>query len=150
MKNRILTTMTALGLLLTLAAASVQAQSGNKMEVNIPFAFMVGERQFPAGAYSIKQVARNDLKMLLIQSEDARLSALIQTHDVQAGAEPSKGRAVFHQYGDKYFLSRVWTPGTSVGRELYRSSAERRLAKEIETAQSRANLRNVEVLALMK
>ena len=38
----------------------------------------------------------------------------------------------------------------SVGRELYRSSSERRLAKEIETAQNRTELREVEILALVK
>ena len=119
-----------LSLFLALAAVSAQAQSRGKIEAQIPFDFIVGDVTLPAGNYSVKLISRNNDKALLIRSEKGRASAMVLTNAVEAGAEQSGSKLVFHRYGDKYFLSQVWTQGVNTGRELYRSSDERRLANE--------------------
>jgi hypothetical protein len=63
--------------------------------------------------------------VLLIQSPDGRSAVSVLT--VAAAARPSGGatRLDFRQYDGRYFLARVWTAGTDVGRELVKSALER-------------------------
>ncbi len=48
---------------------------------------------------------------------------------VRANETQEQTRLVFHKHGEQYFLSQIWTPGGSTGRELTMSRAERELAK---------------------
>jgi hypothetical protein len=48
---------------------------------------------------------------------------------VRASETQEEARLVFHQYGDQYFLSQIWTAGGNTGRELLMPRWERQLAK---------------------
>jgi hypothetical protein len=73
MKKQVLTGMTMLGLFLTLAVASVHAQSKTKIEATIPFDFTVGETKLQFGRYTV--TTRNEV-VLMIQSEGANNTVL--------------------------------------------------------------------------
>ena len=140
-------TITMLGLFLTLAVASVHAQSRTKIEATIPFDFTAGETNLKAGVYSVKFISHN---ALLLRSADGKKSAIIVAPRAVAGDTKNAERMVFHRYGDRYFLAQVWMLRTESGRELDRSSAERRLAKEFAVAKSNKKLKKVEVAAVPK
>lgn len=150
MKRQAYKIFTLMALFLLLTAVSAQAQSRGTIEVQIPFDFIAGETHLPAGTYSIKQISRGDEKALLVRSQDAKAAAVILTNPVQASTEQHQARLIFHKYGERYFLSQVWTPEGSAGRELYESKAERQLVKEQKAAKREMKPQTVEVAAHVK
>ena len=64
----------------------------------------------------------------------ADASALFTTMPVRANQTQEETKLVFHKYGDQYFLSQIWTPGGSTGRELLMPRLERELAKNAKIA----------------
>jgi hypothetical protein len=147
MTKKLYSTFAMLSLILMLAVVSVQAQSDIKIVVNVPFDFSLGNKTFPAGAYSIKEFSHNSI---LIESADKQTRVIAQTPGtVQANANEraSQERLIFHQYGNQYFLAQVWMVRGSDGRELNQSGAERQAAKAQKLASGGAKLKKVEVAA---
>src|SRR5688572_23853273 len=71
-----LTTLTLIGVLMaTSAVASANPQSANKVVADIPFAFSVGYKTFPAGEYSVQTISTAG-NALMIRSADGKSSAL--------------------------------------------------------------------------
>ena len=104
----------------------------NTMTVKIPFDFTVGSTSFTAGDYAVRpQLAHS---VLSLQSGDDRSAIMALTLDVQSTKRVSQGTLVFNQYGDRYFLSQVWTPG-HIGRQLHTSALERELIAKVGAAQ---------------
>ena len=133
MRKQIFTSVAMLGLLLTLAAASVQAQSRSKIEATVPFDFTVGNTDLQAGNYSVKFISHN---ALLLRSSDGKQSAIVVAPRAVSGDKDKPERMVFHRYGDRYFLAQIWMLRSDSGRELYPSNAELRLAKEVQIAKN--------------
>jgi hypothetical protein len=111
-----------------LSVSSIQAQSGNVQTANIPFAFMVGNKTFPAGLYSVTRInPQSDKAALLIKSADGSTGKVVLTMPIQAGHALETAKLVFSRYGDRYFLSEVWTPANATGLEIQKSRSERTL-----------------------
>ena len=117
-------------LLLTLvwAVPLTYAQTPSRLRASIPFNFVVGSQALPAGEYSLKPISQ---VAVLVQSEDSRSSAIVLTMAVQANKTQEIGKLVFNRYGDQYFLSQIWTPAASTGREMLKSRMEREIAKNM-------------------
>jgi hypothetical protein len=115
----------ALTLFAVLMVPATQAQSIWKAE--IPFDFAVGNKWLPAGEY---QVEPRSQRFMLIQSTDARSSALAMTIGVHAGKTSDVGKLVFNRYGEQYFLSKIWAPGSDISRELSKCRLEREVAAQ--------------------
>ena len=130
MKNRFFATLSSLALLTSAAAF---AQSDAVMQANIPFEFHVGATILPAGHYEVRPQVNPGV--LSIRCRESKAGAMIVMHAVEAGKTPEAPTLVFNRYNDTYFLSRVWTPEYSQGRELPRSKAELEYARESSPAQ---------------
>jgi hypothetical protein len=129
MKIQALKTFTMLSLLLMLTAVSVSAQFQRSKVANIPFSFIVGGRTLPAGEYAVKPNRKDHDDVWLVQSRDGHASALFTTMSVRSSEIQEKSKLVFHKYGDRYFLSQIWTLGDISGRELLMHRLETKLAK---------------------
>jgi hypothetical protein len=106
---------------MAMGLATGQASPGDVV-VEVPFAFNVAGQQLPAGHYI---VTSQDGFIRIFSASKQGL--FVPTHTaVRAASEQSK--LVFHRYGDTYFLSCVWVKGTTTGKELYPSRAEREVA----------------------
>jgi hypothetical protein len=128
MKKQISRALLGLAAALALAAAA-DAQALRKVTVRVPFDFVAGGKQMPAGGYTVRRVRSDAETALLIRSEDGRTSAVVTTN---AGkADPTAAALVFRQHGERYFLAGVSMPGTASVRELPRGGAERRLEREL-------------------
>jgi hypothetical protein len=117
----------ALTLFAGLMVPATQAQS-TMLKANIPFDFVVGDKQFPSGEYNVKPVNQT---ATLIQSEDTVSSAIVLTSAAQAKQISSVGKLVFNRYGDQYFLSKIWPAASDRGRELRKSRLEREMAQRL-------------------
>jgi hypothetical protein len=123
-------------LLLTLCLLTVgggvvtnaQIESLARVQVNVPFAFSVGNTKLPAGKYQISTLDDSN-KILELRSDNGRTSVLFDTQDVEARGDqiPSKTEVVFDRFGDQYFLTQVWVAGEASGSELPKSRMEKRL-----------------------
>lgn len=142
MKKQALRIVSLFALLFTLATVGASAQTAQqRVVVNVPFEFAVGQKTFPAGEYDIKRVTHNSEKTLLIRSTDGRKSEMIITHTAEAEtAQAQQTQVSFHRYGDKYFLFQIRTQGASLVRELPASRQERDLRRELERNTSKMDI----------
>jgi hypothetical protein len=119
--------LTALTLVAWLMVPATQAQS-IMLKAEIPFDFVVGEKRLPSGEYHVKSLSPTTTQ---IQSKDARSTAIVLTTGMQAAKISNTGKLVFNRYGDQYFLSKIWTPSSDLGRELPKSRLEREVAQRL-------------------
>jgi hypothetical protein len=142
MKNLVMKSIAIMGLFFMLAMGSVQAQTPNSAEVDIPFDFSAGKTSLKAGAYRIKKRAGN---VLAITSADGKTTSLLDapltigSRDFKAGS-----RLVFNRYDNQFFLSQVWL-SAETGRQLFTSGAETRAAREYKLAKKNAKPERVEI-----
>ena len=126
MKKTVTTIIAAVGLFLTLAVASVSAQTPTGAEVNVPFDFSAGKASLKAGTYVI--IRKSD-SMLQIRHANEKRTILVNapltigSRDYRAGE-----RLVFNRYGDEYFLTQVWFTADQ-GKQLLPSNAETSAAR---------------------
>src|ERR1044071_8397657 len=135
MKKQIMRALLGIALLTTLAV-SANAQAGDRMNVHVPFDFVVAGRQLPAGDYSVRRI-RTDLETaLVIQSADGRSAVTVFTN---AGAkEPSRAELTFRVRGESYFLASVSIPGTASVRQVPPSKSATKRVREL-IAQAKAD-----------
>jgi hypothetical protein len=124
MKRNMLGALVIFIVAFAVAVPMVNAQT--IMTANVPFAFSVGQQQFPAGTYAIREVSS---AATLIQSKDGKEKSLA----LYQSAGPSKTdetKLVFHKIGDHYFLSQIWSSVAGQGQAL----PESKLEKEMEAS----------------
>ena len=111
-------------LLLTTAA---HAQSMN-VQAKIPFDFVVGDHAFSAGEYTVKSLSQSGVS-IRIDNADESEKGMTLSSACQKGQLATQTTLVFRRLGGNYFLYRVWTEGSSTGREFPKSKAEVQVAK---------------------
>jgi len=125
----------AVGLLTALACSGLEAQT--KLRAEIPFDFQMGKTSFPAGNY----IFQASTQMLVMQEADGqRSSATALTMGVWREKKAETGILEFNLYNDKYFLAKVWVPGSTEGSGLPKTSSEKELARRATPMQTEAVL----------
>ena len=127
MKRNVFVALMTLIVAFSIAVPVIQAQQ-TLMTANVPFAFSVGDKQLPAGAYAVREMDR----ATLIQSADSANSVL----GIYYYAGPSKTdetKLVFNKVGNHYFLAQIWTSARDQGLSVPQSKLE----KELRTSNSR-------------
>ena len=105
--------------------AKAQTAATQTMRATVPFAFTVGEKNLPAGVYTVRVINPNsDRKALQVRSDDGRTSAIIQTLGVN-GKLDNSARLVFRRYGDHYFFAQARMAGDPMTLAASRTRAER-------------------------
>jgi hypothetical protein len=112
---------------LTAMTTTRVAQAQETVVVNIPFDFQAGKSTLPAGEYSVK-VSNPTHSLILISRKDSTASAFINTNAVVAANVQTESKLVFNRYGDRYFLSQVWSEGNTQGRQLLKTAREKEIA----------------------
>jgi hypothetical protein len=123
----------ATALLIAVLGVTANAQSRNtqRLEVNVPFAFNVGNTSMPAGEYIVSIV--NPMasgSVLKISSLDGRSTAMTRTTDI-IGWSTTSAKLTFRHYGAQYFLGQVWMESESTGLTTPRSSSEKTLQRQL-------------------
>ena len=112
-------------LLLTTAA---HAQTTN-VKANIPFDFVVGDRAFSAGEYTVKSMPQSSVAIRIDNVDESEQGVTLSgaCDKVQPATQTA---LVFQRLGNNYFLYQIWTKGNSLGREFPRGKAEIQIAKK--------------------
>jgi hypothetical protein len=117
-------------LLLFVMGVLTLAQAGpGPARFTVPFDFAVGTQVLPAGEYSV-QPALSD--RVLLRSHDGRTVTTVLAVPVKSQKASSETALVFKRYGERYFLSQIWTQGSEFGREVPASAAEQEARKQTE------------------
>jgi hypothetical protein len=98
------------------------------IKAEVPFSFMVGDKLYPAGEYSVAQAARLT-KVLEIRNKALSQSKVFQTITCSTPAPKKATALVFERTGDVYSLSQIWVAGSEYGWEIrHQAVTEARLA----------------------
>jgi hypothetical protein len=129
LKKQILSIVATLTLLIPMAVSGFANLNG-RVIATVPFNFMVGDKEFKAGKYSVGRLssARNGA-VLLIRGEDNNEVANFQVNNAYGKGE-RRARLVFNRYGNQYFLAKVFDAQDSEGAALLRSKTEREASKK--------------------
>lgn len=129
---------TLLGSILFLMAAMASAQTVQRVTVTVPFSFVAGSHNLPAGDYSIELNHGKDT--IILRSEDrSGNDAVMLANNSQRTANSNQSYAIFRHYGSHYFLAEVWRQGA--GQTLTPGNLERELASNRPTEMARIEAR---------
>lgn len=97
-------------IVITTAAIAVggasTARADERIVAKVPFAFIVGDRQLPAGDYVVKE-AIDGSGVLGIANADGRHLALTMTIPSSTNTREGQPELVFEKFENHYFLARV-------------------------------------------
>ena len=131
---------TLLGSILLLMAAMASAQTVQRVTVTVPFSFVAGSHNLPAGDYTIELNLEKDT--MILRSEDrSGNNAVMLARNSERADNLDRSYAIFQRYGAHYFLAEVWRQGA--GQTLIPGKLERELASKhsnVEVARVEARL----------
>jgi hypothetical protein len=104
--------------------APVTAQT-DVTRVRVPFAFNIGQRALAAGEYRVIF----DGTTLRVALMDGQGVICAFNYISTAPNQYVRPQMVFHRYGNRYFLSEVWTGDLNRGYKLVMSRVEREYAR---------------------
>lgn len=136
------------------AVTSANGQSPRTVVADVPFNFNVGGKALMAGKYSVKAFTANG-DALAISNKQSNRTAIRLTLSIQARRAPEQSKLVFHRYGQRYFLSEVWSAGERTGRQLLKSKEERAIESQLAANPSKSKLASsayeiVEIVAMVR
>ena len=112
-------------------AASAQFNFGSALRVNVPSEFVVEDKVFPAGEYSIFQTpsTTDSSTNLILRGRNGR-SMIMNTMIARSNEAAMSTHLVFDVIDGTHFLSKIWLKGEITANEIPKSSFERRLIAE--------------------
>jgi hypothetical protein len=116
----------ALSLPLLLSAAA-QAQT-TQLKVMVPFEFIAGNVQLPAGEYEVTSAGSWGGPTLLVRNVNSKGGSFVVSFSCSSKKPAADAKLVFHRYGQQYFLAEVWNRNSSLGNQIRVNSRQTQLA----------------------
>lgn len=145
MKRIFIAIVATAALALAVTSSAVAQLPGTSMRASIPFAFVVNGRTLPAGNYEVKRITEGPEGLIIRSVDDKHDHAVFETDSIQQNRLARHDELVFDRYGDTYFLSEVLVGGSSSGRRLEPSRAERELRRESQVASNNVEPQTVTI-----
>ena len=127
MERRSFLIATTLTMCTVFAVLPLLAQITRPITVHVPFDFVAVEKTLPAGEYTLSQQSNS---VILIRSTDQKQALFVITQGTQSAKVQEQAKLVFDRFGDRYFLSEVWSNDTVQGQRLSTPVGERLLTKD--------------------
>lgn len=90
-----------------LAVGVAQAQTSQRVKVDVPFAFHAGDKELPAGTYIVAMNIQNHTANLTTGDGEGEVFMVATTVGDSAGTDT---KVVFDRMGNSYFFEDVETP----------------------------------------
>lgn len=97
--------------MLSIASGIASAASSIDTTVKVPFSFIVGNTELPAGNYVVKAYP-DAADIVALVSADGHKYATILTVEHQSTEQTTTPELLFQKYDDHYFLASVTSEGT--------------------------------------
>jgi hypothetical protein len=137
MRKKVFSAVLTIGLTVLGVTVAHAQLPGARMRAKIPFDFSVKGKILPAGDYEIRRLNDEPATLVITNVNNQKGLAIFWTTPVGGRNEVSRGRVVFHRYGESYFLSEVFAGGAQTGRRLLVSQRERLLKQDIASKKGR-------------
>ena len=102
MNRNLIRVLTIGTLLLLVSIPNTFAQT--TVRATVPFPFMVGKTEVPAGTYTIDSISHS---VISIRDRSTGRGVLTLVSPERPGSNDNTPKLVFNKYGDRYFLSQV-------------------------------------------
>jgi hypothetical protein len=102
------------------------AATGNRVSVNIPFDFFVGDVSLNAGSYTVEQPESG---LLTFSSKDGQVGRYTLAIRGESANRDHQPKLVFTRYGTQTFLSQVFMSAENDCNQLPRSRREKNLVQ---------------------
>ena len=132
MKRLVALSVSVMFLTVLLVAGAYGQTAAHIIKVKIPFAFEVGDKTFPAGAYSLLQSAPY---LISLRDSRGRTLANLVTATVERADTSGPAKLDFYADGERYVLARVWRDHDSLGHQIPISKRSTYLAKHSTSVQ---------------
>ena len=109
------------------ASAAILRAQRVSFKAHVPFAFVAAGQRLDAGEYGIECGVMPG--QLAVKAGRMKEPVVVNCMPLSAGARPEHSALVFRRYGDQFFLSEVWAPGTASGSQIPPCHRERELAR---------------------
>jgi len=111
-----------------ITAANAQVIGGMAIKVNISNSFILDDRTYPAGDYTISPTDSTiDSPYLLVLRGPDGVAALFDTIPTDSINAAKNTQLVFDKVDDRYFLSKIFVKGDTAGNEIRRTKTEKKL-----------------------
>jgi hypothetical protein len=127
-----------LGLFLALCAVPGRADDTKRVNVTIPFNFVLGNKQLKAGDYVVQSTGTLGANALLFRSEDGITHQIVFAVPIETNKIGNHERLVFHTYGGEHFVSEIWFMGDEQGYELIPGALEKESAANSQRSEQSA------------
>jgi len=104
-------TLLALLCLITIGTKAVNAQTSNRFEVEIPFPFVLQDRELPAGKYIVERIDPSKPNLLMLKNADAHTVRLVLTQRAEKEMPSTTTYLLFKRRDEKLYLYQVWVTG---------------------------------------
>lgn len=111
--------------LAVMCALATFARAQSRITVNVPFSFVISDKTFQAGQYSVSSARER----FTLQDSTGKIIFMATTNAVSGRHVGPTGEIVFHCYNNRCFLSEFWTPVREYGDQLVPSRYEMEVAK---------------------
>jgi hypothetical protein len=116
--------ITVLILLFVPLIAAAQLAPTERIVMQVPFKFTVGDVAIPGGEI-IVQTADEKGSLLLVRNRDARVAVFTLPANTRVGQAAPVTAMVFHKYGDRYFLAGLKVADSIAVYEFHQSKLEK-------------------------
>jgi hypothetical protein len=135
MRKRIVQT-SAIGIaaaVMAIGSASA-ARADELLVANVPFSFIVGNMQLPAGKYVVKEMEEGTNALAIASPDGRQFACTLSIHAVADNA--SRPELVFEKFDQHYFLARI-VAGDGDARDVVLTPAtmEREIARSADSGQ---------------
>jgi hypothetical protein len=130
-RHRLLSFFFALVFAPTIYPTQAHAQIIGDLEASIPFQFYVGDTKLPAGEYRIRMLDDSDLTVMQISSVDGSASAVFPVEQAEKNSGPTKSELIFHKYGNRHFLAKLFDQDNPDGSQVVESNYEKKSVKRL-------------------
>ena len=108
-------------LLISLIAAAhriAKAQGRDRIEVDIPFSFILKEQILPAGKYVVERTDPGRPNILTLRNVDKSVVRVILMQRIEKNEPSTASSLVFIQREEKLYLFEVWNVGAMNGAQV--------------------------------
>ena len=141
-RHHLLSSFIAMVFALTIYPTQAHAQIIGDLEAKIPFQFHAGNAELPAGEYRIRMMDDSDLTVMQITRMDGSASAVFQVEEADKNSEPTKSELIFHKYGNRYFLAKLFDESNPDGSQVVESSYEKKVSQATSQTQEHVPARH--------
>ena len=118
MLSQLVTTAILFICLTTVAPGIANAQGRDRIEINIPFSFVLRERTFPAGKYVVERTDPGRPNILTLINDDKSVVRVVLAQRVEKNSPSTASSLVFIKREQKLYLFQVWKVGSMNGSQF--------------------------------